>query len=163
VVNVLSSKIKLLSLIFEEVVDRIFECEKISIVAYIDTVHQVSTSCSRSLTDLFCGTKRHEAMCDGTYIVLYNIYLTLYLLTWDCCKTICIICLDYIASKTISILLSGVNKNVREYRGNQSWIENQDTVVTLDTHDTRRRQAKQENIAQHIKLKWRIIQQKGYI
>jgi hypothetical protein len=63
------------------VVDRIFECEKISIVAYIDTVHQVSTSCSRSLTDLFCGTKRHEAMCDGTYIVLYNIYLTLFVLS----------------------------------------------------------------------------------
>jgi hypothetical protein len=38
VVNVLSSKIKLLSLIFEEVVDRIFECEKISIAGYIDTV-----------------------------------------------------------------------------------------------------------------------------
>jgi hypothetical protein len=76
VVNVLSSKIKLLSLIFEEVVDRIFECEKISIVAYIDTVHQVSTSCSRSLTDLFCGTKRYEATSDGTYIVLYDIYLT---------------------------------------------------------------------------------------
>jgi hypothetical protein len=38
VVNVLSSKIKLLSLICEEVVDRIFECEKISIAGYIDTV-----------------------------------------------------------------------------------------------------------------------------
>jgi hypothetical protein len=42
VVNVLSSKIKLLSLICEEVVDRIFECEKISIVGYIDTVQWVS-------------------------------------------------------------------------------------------------------------------------
>ena len=66
VVNVLSSKIKLLSLICEEVVDRIFECEKISIVGYIDTVHQVSTSGSGSLTVLFCGTICHEAMCDGT-------------------------------------------------------------------------------------------------
>jgi hypothetical protein len=49
-VNALSSKIKLLSFIFEEVVDRIFECEKISIVAYIDTFQQVSTSGSGSLT-----------------------------------------------------------------------------------------------------------------
>jgi hypothetical protein len=32
------SKFKLLSLIFEEVVDHIFECEKISILAYVDTV-----------------------------------------------------------------------------------------------------------------------------
>jgi hypothetical protein len=76
VVNVLSSKIKLLSLIFEEVVDRILECEKISIVGYIDTVQRVSTSGSGSLTVLICGTTCHEAMCDGTYIVPFNIYLT---------------------------------------------------------------------------------------
>jgi len=92
-VNVLSSKIKLLSFSLEEVVDRIFECEKISIVAYIDTVQWLSTSGSGSLTVLFCGTKCHEAMCDGTYIVPFDIYL--HLLTFDCCKTICIICLDY--------------------------------------------------------------------
>jgi hypothetical protein len=55
VVNALSSKIKLLSLIFEEVVDRIFGCEKISIVAYIDTVQQISTPGSGSLTVFFCG------------------------------------------------------------------------------------------------------------
>ena len=66
VVNVLSSKIKLLSLVLEEVVDSIFECEKISIVGYIDTVQWVSTSGSGSLTVLFCGTTCHEAMCDGT-------------------------------------------------------------------------------------------------
>ena len=66
VVNVLSSKIKLLSLIFEEVVDRIFVCQKISIVANIDAVQHVSTSGSGSLTVLVCGTKCHEAMCDGT-------------------------------------------------------------------------------------------------
>ena len=66
VVNALSSKIKLLSFIFEEVVDRIFECEKISIVDYIDTVQWVSTSGSGSLTVLCCGTICHEAMCDGT-------------------------------------------------------------------------------------------------
>ena len=95
--NVLSSKIKLLSLIFEEVVDRILECEKISIVGYIDTVQRVSTSGSGSLTVLICGTTCHEAMCDGTYIVPFNIYLTQYLLTSECCKTICIICLDYSA------------------------------------------------------------------
>jgi hypothetical protein len=53
VVNALSSKIKLLSLIFEEVVDRIFGCEKISIVAYIDTVQQISTPGSGSLTVFF--------------------------------------------------------------------------------------------------------------
>ena len=75
-VNVLSSKIKLLSLIFEEVVEHIFVCQEISIAANIDTVQQVSTSSSGLLTVLFCGTKRHEAMCDGTYIVLYDIYLT---------------------------------------------------------------------------------------
>ena len=65
-VNVLSSKFKMLSLIFEEVVDRIFEWEKISVVDYIDTVQRVSTSGSGSLTVLFCGTKCPEAMCDGT-------------------------------------------------------------------------------------------------
>ena len=56
----------MLSLIFEEVVDRIFEWEKISVVDYIDTVQRVSTSGSGSLTVLFCGTKCPEAMCDGT-------------------------------------------------------------------------------------------------
>ena len=76
VVNVLSSKIKLLSLICEEVVDRIFEWEKISVVDYIDTVQRVSTSGSGLLTALICGTTCHEAMCDGTYIVPFNIYLT---------------------------------------------------------------------------------------
>ena len=65
-VNVLSSKIKLLSHIFEEAVERILECEKISYVGYIDTVQRVSTSGSGSLTVLFCGTKCPEAMCDGT-------------------------------------------------------------------------------------------------
>jgi hypothetical protein len=65
-VNVLSSKIKMLSLIFEEVVDHIFEWEKISVVDYIDTVQRVSISGSGSLTVLFCGTKCQEAMCDGT-------------------------------------------------------------------------------------------------
>ena len=65
-VNVLSSKIKLLSLIFE-VVERIFVCQKISIVANIDTVKQVSTSGSGSLTVLFCGTTiYHEVLCDDT-------------------------------------------------------------------------------------------------
>jgi len=66
VVNVLSSKIKLLSLIFEEVVERIFVCQEISIAANIDTFQQVSTSGIGSLTVLFCGTQYHEAMCDGT-------------------------------------------------------------------------------------------------
>jgi len=56
----------MLSLIFEEVVDRIFEWEKFSIVDYIDTVQRVSTFGSGSLTVLYCGTKCHKAMCDGT-------------------------------------------------------------------------------------------------
>ena len=66
----------MLSLNLEEVVDRIFEWEKISIADYIDTIHRVSTSSSGSLTVLLCGTKCHEAMCDGTYIVPIDIYLT---------------------------------------------------------------------------------------
>jgi hypothetical protein len=45
-------------------------------IGYIDTVQWVSTSGSGSLTVLFCGTICHEAMCDGTYIVLFDIYLT---------------------------------------------------------------------------------------
>ena len=64
VVNVLSSKIKLISLIFQ-VVEHICVCQKISIVANIDSVQQVSTSGSGSLTVLLCGTTCHEAMCDG--------------------------------------------------------------------------------------------------
>ena len=65
-VHVLCSKIKLLSLIFEKVVDHIFECEKISILAYVDMVQRVSTSDSVSISVLFCGRKCHEALCDGT-------------------------------------------------------------------------------------------------
>jgi hypothetical protein len=75
-----SSQISESSLIFEErtfttkkggfkdlsQITIIFECEKISIVGYIDTVQWVSTSGSGSLTVLFCGTICHEAMCDGT-------------------------------------------------------------------------------------------------
>ena len=73
-------KIKILSLIFEEVVDHIFECEKISIVTYVDTVQYVYTSVS--LTLLFCDTNCHGALCDCTAMdctlwpfILSNIYL----------------------------------------------------------------------------------------
>ena len=64
-VHVLSSKIKLLSPICEEVVDHIFECEKISISAYVDKVQQVFAPDSISLTVLFCSKKCHEALCHG--------------------------------------------------------------------------------------------------
>ena len=59
-------KMKIVSLIFEEVVDHIFEYEKISIVTYVDTVQLVYTSNTVSLTLLFCDNKCDGALCDCT-------------------------------------------------------------------------------------------------